>query len=150
MSDKFTNSEEYQIDDIKKLLSKIEGLKEKKHIDKIKKIIFKENQDISTTKKSTGTLLFFHNLSQSTYKKIDIFFNKLEQKQIEIITTSLSESYDRTLSDIKLVDEDEKHVVKLSNSERKIMKRKEYYNQINSDNNQDKETYTDDDIFLKN
>ena len=143
-------STEYTIDDIKKLLSKIEGLKEKKHIDKIKKIIFKENQDISTTKKSTGTLLFFHNLSQSTYKKIDIFFNKLEQKQIESITTSLSESYDRTLSDIKLVDDDEKHVVKLSNSERKIMKRKEYYNQINSDNNQDKETYTDDDIFLKN
>ena len=143
-------SVDYTIDDIKKLLSKIEGLKEKKHIEKIKKIIFKENQDISTTKKSTGTLLFFHNLSQSTYKKIDMFFNKLEQKQIESITTSLSESYDRTLSDIKLVDEDEKHVVKLSNSERKIMKRKEYYNQINSDNNQDKETYTDDDIFLKN
>ena len=143
-------SVDYTIDDIKKLLSKIEGLKEKKHIEKIKKIIFKENQDISTTKKSTGTLLFFHNLSQSTYKKIDMFFNKLEQKQIESITTSLSESYDRTLSDIKLVDDDEKHVVKLSNSERKIMKRKEYYNQINSDNNQDKETYTDDDIFLKN
>ena len=143
-------SVDYTIDDIKKLLSKIEGLKEKKHIEKIKKIIFKENQDISATKKSTGTLLFFHNLSQSTYKKIDNFFNKLEQKQIESITTSLSESYDRTLSDIKLVDDDEKHVVKLSNSERKIMKRKEYYNQINSDNNQDKETYTDDDIFLKN
>lgn len=150
MSDKITDSVDYTIDDIKKLLSKIEGLKEKKHIEKIKKIIFKENQDISATKKSTGTLLFFHNLSQSTYKKIDNFFNKLEQKQIESITTSLSESYDRTLSDIKLVDDDEKHVVKLSNSERKIMKRKEYYNQINSDNNQNKETYTDDDIFLKN
>jgi hypothetical protein len=150
MSDKITDSVDYTIDDIKKLLSKIEGLKEKKHIEKIKKIIFKENQDISATKKSTGTLLFFHNLSQSTYKKIDNFFNKLEQKQFESITTSLSESYDRTLSDIKLVDDDEKHVVKLSNSERKIMKRKEYYNQINSDNNQNKETYTDDDIFLKN
>jgi hypothetical protein len=140
-------SGEYKIDDIKKLLSKIEDLKDRKHIEKIKKIIFKENQELSSTKKSTGTLLFFHNLSQSTYKKIDNFFNKLEQKQLESITTSLSESYDKSLSDIKLVDDDEKHIVKLSNSERKIMKRKEYYNQIHSDN---KEIYTDDDIFLKN
>lgn len=141
-------SGEYKIDDIKKLLSKIENLKERKHIEKIKKIIFKENPELASTKKSSGTLLFFHNLSQSTYKKIDNFFNKLEQKQIESITNSLSESYDKTLSDIKLVDDD-KHIVKLSNSERKIMKRKEYYNQINSDNNQEKEIYTDDDIFLK-
>jgi hypothetical protein len=141
-------SGEYKIDDIKKLLSKIENLKERKHIEKIKKIIFKENPELALTKKSSGTLLFFHNLSQSTYKKIDNFFNKLEQKQIESITNSLSESYDKTLSDIKLIDDD-KHIVKLSNSERKIMKRKEYYNQINSDNNQEKEIYTDDDIFLK-
>jgi len=47
-----------------------------------------------------------------------------------------------SISDVKLVDDNDKHIVKLSNSERKIMKRKEYYNQINSDNNQD-------DIFIK-
>ena len=64
---------EYKIDDIKKLLSKIENVKEKKHLEKIKSIIFKENPNMSTTKKSSGTLLFFHNLSQITYKKLDIF-----------------------------------------------------------------------------
>lgn len=140
-------SNEYKIDDIKKLLSKIETLKDKNHIKKIKQIIFKENPELNTIKKATGTLLFFHNLSQSTYKKIDKFFNKLEIAQLESITTSLSESYERTLSDIKLVDTDENHVVKLSNSERKIMKRKEYYSQINSDSN--KESYdNNDNIFL--
>lgn len=143
------SSNEYKIDDIKKLLSKIETVKDKNHIKKIKQIIFKENPELNTINKSSGTLLFFHNLSQSTYKKIDKFFNKLEKAQLESITTSLSESYERTLSDIKLVDTDENHVVKLSNSERKIMKRKEYYNQINSDSN--KETYDkDDDIFVRN
>ena len=144
-----SSNNDYKIDDIKKLLSKIEGLKDKNHIKKIKHIIFKQNPELNTIKKSSGTLLFFHNLSQSTYKKIDNFFNKLEQKQLESITTSLSESYEKTLSDIKLVDTDEAHVVKLSNSEKKIIKRKEYYNQINSEPN--KESYlSDDDIFLKN
>ncbi len=144
------SSYEYKIDDIKKLLSKIETIKDKNHIKKIKQIIFKENPELNTIKKATGTLLFFHNLSQSTYKKIDKFFNKLEKAQLESITTSLSESYERTLSDIKLVDTDENHVVKLSNSERKIMKRKEYYNQINSDSNKEKYDNDDDDIFVRN
>lgn len=142
------SSNEYKIDDIKKLLSKIETIKDKNQIKKIKQIIFKENPELNTIKKSTGTLLFFHNLSQSTYKKLDKFFNKLEQKQLESITNSISESFDKTLSDIKLVDTDENHVVKLSNSERKIIKRKEYYNQINSDS---KESYNNsDDIFVRN
>jgi hypothetical protein len=143
------SSNEYNIDDIKKLLSKIEAIKDKNHIKKIKHIIFKENPELNTIKKSSGTLLFFHNLSKTTYKKIDKFLNKIEQQKLESITTSLSESYDKTLSDIKLIDTDENHVVKLSNSERKIMKRKEYYNQINTDSN--KESYdNNDDIFLKN
>lgn len=142
-------SHEFKIDDIKKLLSKIESLKDKNHIKKIKHIIFKENPDLNTIKKSTGTLLFFHNLSQSTYKKIDKFFNKLEKEQLESITNSLSESYDKSLSDIKLVDTDENNLVKLSNSEKKIMKRKDYYNQINSDSTPEKFD-NNDDIFIKN
>ena len=88
---------EYKIDDIKKLLTKIEQLKEKKHVEKIKEYIFKENPDIETTKKSSGTLLFFHNLTQSTYKKIDLYFIKLENEKINKITSTISESYDKTL-----------------------------------------------------
>ena len=143
---------EYKIDDIKKLLSKIEQVTEKKHIEKIKNIIFKENPDLITTKKSSGILLFFHNLSQNTYKKIDAYFIKLEKEKIESITTIISETLDET-SDIKSdkkTDEEPKHIVKLSNSEKKIMKRKEYYNQINSDNKTDDVYVSDDDIFLKN
>jgi hypothetical protein len=144
--------DEYKIDDIKKLLSKIEQVKEKKHIEKIKNIIFKENPDLTTTKKSSGTLLFFHNLTQNTYKKIDLYFLKLEKEKIESITATISDTYDAisdTKSD-KKTDDEPKHIVKLSNSEKKIMKRKEYYNQINSDNKTDDVYVSDDDIFLKN
>jgi hypothetical protein len=142
MSDK-----EYKIEDIKKILGKIEALKEKKHIEKIKAIIFKENPDLSTTKKSSGVLLFFHNLSQNTYKKLDIFFNKLEKEKLELLSASMSAN--DNLSDKNNSDNNEKHIVKLSNSERKIIKRKEYYNQINSDNKPDDVYISDDDIFLK-
>jgi hypothetical protein len=144
--------DEYKIDDIKKLLSKIEQVKEKKHIEKIKNIIFKENPELITTKKSSGTLLFFHNLTQNTYKKIDLYFLKLEKEKIESITATISDTYDAisdTKSD-KKTDDEPKHIVKLSNSEKKIMKRKEYYNQINSDNKTDDVYVSDDDIFLKN
>jgi hypothetical protein len=134
---------EYKIDDIKKLLSKIENLKERKHIEKIREIIFKENPDLSITKKSSGTLLFFHNLSQSTYKRIDNFFNKIENDKINTLTTSLSESYDKTLSDMNI---DTEPKIKLSNAEKKIIKKKEYHKQISQDN--DDVYISDDDIFL--
>jgi hypothetical protein len=152
---------EYKIEDIKKILVKIEELKEKKHIEKIKYIIFKENLNLSTTKKSSGILLFFHNLSQNTYKKLDNFFIKLEKEKLELISASMSATdnlsdrnlSDRNLSDRNLsdrnTDENERHVVKLSNSEKKLIKRKEYYKQINSDNKLDDVYISDDDIFLK-
>ena len=144
--------DEYKIDDIKKLLLKIEQVTEKKLIEKIKNIIFKENPELTITKKSSGTLLFFHNLSQNTYKKLDAYFLKLEKEKIESITATISDGLDDT-SDVKSdkkTDEEPKHIVKLSNSEKKIMKRKEYYNQINSDNKTDDVYVSDDDIFLKN
>ena len=136
---------EYKIDDIKKLLAKIEQLKEKKHIEKIKEYIFKENPDIEITKKSSGMLLFFHNLTQSTYKKIDNFFIKLENEKINKITSSLSESYDKTLSDINN-DVLSEPKIKLSNAEKKMIKKKEYHKQISQTS--DDVFVSDDDIFL--
>ena len=141
---------EYKIDDIKKLLSKIENVKEKKHLEKIKSIIFKENPNMSTTKKSSGTLVFFHNLYQITYKKLDIFFMKLEKEKLELLSASMSaqDNNSDTRTSDKYDSESQKNVVKLSNSERKIIKRKDYYNQINNTKTDDLYV-SDDDIFLK-
>jgi len=137
---------EYKIDDIKKILSKIENIKEKKHFEKIREIIFKENPDISITKKSSGTLLFFHNLTQNTYKKIDIFFNNLENDKINTLTTTLSESNEKTLSDINYKNIESEPTIKLSNAEKKIIKKKEYHKQI--EQTSDDVYISDDDIFL--
>ena len=137
-------SNQYNIEDIKKILLKIEGLKERKYIEKVKKIIFDENPDISTTKKSSGILLFFHNLTQETYKKIETFFNKLENEKINKITSTLSESYDKTLSDI---DTSSNSKIKLSNAEKKLIKKKEYHKEI--EQKTDDVYISDDDAFFK-
>jgi hypothetical protein len=137
-------SNRYNIEDIKKILSKIESLKERKHIEKVKKIIFDENPDLSTTKKSSGVLLFFHNLTQETYKKLEIFFNKLENNKINKITSTLSESYDKNLSDIEPISEPQ---IKLSNAEKKLIKKKQYHKEIEQKTN---DIYiSDDDAFFK-
>ncbi len=135
-------SSEYRIEDIKKLLTQIENLKERKHIEKVKKIIFDENPNISTTKKSSGVLLFFHNLTQETYKKLDLFFNKIQNDKMIIITSTLSESCDRTLSEL---DTNEPKI-KLSNSEKKIIKKKAYHKEI--EQKTDDIYVSDDDMFL--
>lgn len=137
-------SNQYNIEDIKKILLKIEGLKERKYIEKVKKIIFDENPDISTTKKSSGVLLFFHNLTQETYKKLESFFNKLENEKINKITSTLSESYDKTLSDI---DTTSNSKIKLSNAEKKLIKKKEYHKEI--EQKTDDIYISDDDAFFK-
>jgi hypothetical protein len=137
-------SNEYNIEDIKKILSKIECLKDRKHIEKVKKIIFDENPDLSTTKKSSGVLLFFHNLTQETYKKLETFFNKLENEKINKITSTLSESYDKTLSDI---DTTSNQKIKLSNAEKKLIKKKEYHKEI--EQKTDDVYISDDDAFFK-
>lgn len=147
---------QYNIDDIKKILLKIEGLKERKHIEKVKKIIFEENPDLSTTKKSSGVLLFFHNLTQDTYKKLEIFFNKLDNDKINKITSTLSESYDKNLSDIEPTTEPtteptseptSEPKIKLSNAEKKLIKKKQYHKEIEQTTN---DIYiSDDDAFFK-
>lgn len=138
---------EYTIEDIKVILKKIENVKEKKHIEKIKEIIYKENENLSVTKKSDGILLFFHNLNQSTYKKLDNFFDKIDNEKI-LKATSYSESLNISNSDNNTdtnQDYNSPHI-KLSNTEKKILKKKEYHKQIYSESNKD-DVYVNDEIF---
>jgi hypothetical protein len=141
---------EYTIEDIKVILKKIENVKERKHVEKIKEIIYKENENLSVTKKSDGILLFFHNLNQSTYKKLDIFFDKIDNEKI-LKATSYSESLNMSthLSISDNTDTNQEYnspQIKLSNTEKKILKKKEYHKQIYSDNNKD-DVYVNDEIF---
>jgi len=105
---------------------------------------------LSVTKKSDGILLFFHNLNQSTYKKLDGFFDKIDNEKI-LKATSYSESLNMStnisISDNNDTNQDyESPQIKLSNTEKKILKKKEYHKQIYSDTNKD-DIYVNDEIF---
>ena len=133
---------EYKIDDIKKLLKKIENVtNDRIHVEKIKEIILKENPNLSITKKSSGILLFFHNLSQNTYKRLDLYFQKLEDNKILNISSILSDNNpSSTNSDEVVLNSDDvfgSPKIKLSNNEKKILKKKQYHKDINNDNNTD-------------
>lgn len=127
---------EYSIDDIKRLLTRIENTKEKHHRKKIKDIIFKENPNLSTTKKSSGVLFFFHNLTQSTYKKLDQYFSKMDAEKIEQLSASIKDLTDDNTDDFEKSEKSAnfEEYMKLTNVEKRIIKKIEYYNQI-SDNN---------------
>jgi hypothetical protein len=137
---------EYSIEDKKKILRKIEGIKNKNNIEKIKSIIMNENPELSVTKKSNGVLMFFHNLNQSTYKKLDIFFDKLDIEKINTISATFSDN-NKSNSESDLYDSPK---IKLSNAEKKILKKKEYQTQIEQKNNNDIYVSDDDIIYKKN
>lgn len=138
---------EYSIEDKKKILRKIEGIKNQNHIEKIKNIIMNENPELSVTKKSNGILMFFHNLNKSTYKKLDLFFEKLDIEKINTISATYSDNNNISNSESELYDSPK---IKLSNSEKKILKKKEYQTQIEQKNNNDIYVSDDDVMYKKN
>lgn len=141
---------EYSIDDIKRLLTRIENTKEKNHRKKIKDIIFKENPNLSTTKKSSGVLFFFHNLSQSTYKKLDQYFSKIDSDKIEQLSTSIKDLTDNT-DDYEKSEKSSNYeeYMKLTNVEKRIIKKIEYYNQISDNNDSDIYVSSDNKVIVK-
>ncbi len=133
----------------KKLKERIEKLTEKEHIEKIKQVILKNNPDLSYTQNSSGVLLFFHNLTENTYLKLDTYLRKIDSDKIkritnltddEVVTTNLSEKI-------------QVNNIRLSSLEKNIIKKKDYYEKLKEENNVDtdiiyKSDDDDMDIFL--
>jgi hypothetical protein len=133
----------------KKLKERIEKINSKDHVEKIKQIIFKNNPDISYTQNSSGVLLFFHNLTDITYQKIDGYLKKIEFEKIKQLTTT-------NISDEDLIHQNVSenfNNIRLSSLEKNIIKKKDYYEKLKEENNVDtdviyKSDDDDMDIFL--
>ena len=122
----------------KKLKDRIEKLTDKKTLEKIRDIIFKYNPKVNVSQNSSGMLLFFHNLNEFTYNRLDYFLNKLDNDKIKVLTAS----YTDTQEDIKIKIND-KNNIKLSSIEKNLIKKKDYYDKLQEENNSNV-----DDIFL--
>jgi len=150
MSSVSSKIEKYTFEFKKKLKERIEKINSKEHVEKIKQIIFKNNPNISYTQNSSGVLLFFHNLTELTYQKIDTYLKKIEFEKIKQITTTNISDEDFITQN---VSENFNINIRLSSLEKNIIKKKDYYEKLKEENNVDtdiiyKSDDDDMDIFL--
>ncbi len=117
---------------------------------KIKEIIFHENPEIEHQKTNQGYLMYFQNLTNSTYHKIDKFLNKLDlekQRRVSLLNNSSTnvDQYGSTSITLSSDDPDNYDVtrtrLRYSNCERKIIKKREYDSSNNINNESSNENH---------
>jgi len=142
----------FTLDDKKKLKAKIEKNNSREMIEKIKNIILKNNPQLSYTQNSSGVLLFFHNLTNETYEKIDLLLKKHDAEKIKSIEILSDEKSSITLDKISNLKEPPQNNNRLSSLEKNIIKKKDYYEKLKEENNCDVDVIyrsdDDPDIFL--
>jgi hypothetical protein len=117
------------------LVRKINKIKKKDYLLNIFKIILKDNKDF--TENNNGVFIFFHNLTDETYEKLEMYVNyifKLHQKNT---TSELSDTIKN--SDIVSTLENKKEIFissNLSNKEKSLLRRKKYEEYITCNQNQ--------------
>lgn len=142
----------FTLDDKKKLKGKIEKINSRDMIEKIKNIILKNNPQLSYTQNSSGVLLFFHNLTNETYEKIELLLKKNDAEKIKSIEILSDEKSSITLDKISNLKEPLQNNNRFSSLEKNIIKKKDYYEKLKEENNCDLDViYKSDDepdIFL--
>lgn len=123
-------STKYSIDEKKRLAEKIEKTQNKERIDKIKKIIFKENPDVSVTKNSSGMLIYFHNLTDRTYTKILKVFEDAEYSKISTLKKNITDANDLLMTEVGDLTIETENRYRLSNKEKNLLKRSQYEKDI--------------------
>ena len=109
---------------------------------------------MSYTQNSSGVLLFFHNLTDITYQKLDMYLKKIEFEKIKQLTTTNISDEDIDAVEIVPPNVSENiNNIRLSSLEKNIIKKKDYYEKLKEENNVDtdiiyKSDDDDMDIFL--
>lgn len=141
--------EKYSFESKKKLKERIEKLTERENIEKIKQLIFKNNPNLSYTQNSSGILLFFHNLTDDTYNKIDLFLRRIDNQKVKQITSTYTEEDDTITATAEFSDSYTNNI-RLSSLEKNIIKKKDYYEKLKEENNVDTDIiYKSDDDDLE-
>ena len=115
------------------LVKKINKIKKKEYLINIFKIITSENKDY--TENTNGVFIFFHNLSDDTYEKLETYVNyiyKLHSKNnqnINVLSDSLNSI---NVSELLEISSSATDVNKnLSNKEKMLLRRRNYEEYIN-------------------
>lgn len=130
----------YSYDQKKKLAAKIQGIKKKENLIEIFKIVHEDNPQF--TENHNGVFMFFDKLENTTYYKIEKFLNKLKRKNDGPDQSSITSSECKSEKAEYTPYADEEFPaqtnmepkLKYSNTERSLIKRKQYDKNINIDN----------------
>ncbi len=117
------------------LVKKINKIKKKDYLINIFKIITKDTKDFSEN--NNGIFIFFHNLSDETYEKLDVYVNYIYKIYYKNNNSEISDIIN--ISDIKTTVDNKKEILlqnNLSNKEKTLLKRKKYEEYINYNQNQ--------------
>jgi hypothetical protein len=124
-------NEVYGYDKKKKLADRISKLKNKEDMVKIVEIIKKDNVNI--TENANGVFMFFNKLDNNTYYKIEAYL-----KSCRISNNSTNTFSDINTSEKSCTEEniqEDESVIKYSNREKNLIKRKRYNDLINNEHN---------------
>lgn len=139
-----SDTSKFSHDKKKKLADRISKIKKKSDLEKIFEIVYEENKQV--TENNNGIFMYFHNLSNETYMKLEAFLDKNSKKK----DNKMSEEHD-TLSEkefVSYVQEDgfnNDQKMKLSNKEKIIVKRILYDDTLAKSNNLDDDILIDSD-----
>jgi hypothetical protein len=107
------------------LVKKINKIKKKEYLLNIFKIIIKDNKDFSEN--NNGIFIFFHNLTDETYEKLEMYVNYIYKLHFKNNNSELSDTIKN--SDIISTLENKKEILlsnNLSNKEKSLLRRKKY------------------------
>jgi hypothetical protein len=136
-------TKESKYDYSKKLLlvRKINKIKKKEYLLNIFKIILKDNKDFSEN--NNGVFIFFHNLTDETYEKLEMYVNyifKLHQKNTNSeFSDSIKNSDIISSLPLDTFNDNKKEILissNLSNKEKSLLRRKKYEEYITCNQNQ--------------
>jgi hypothetical protein len=123
------------------LVKKINKIKKKDYLLNIFKIILKDNKDFSEN--NNGVFIFFHNLTDETYEKLEMYVNYIFKLHHKNLNTELSDSIRNSdiISSIAIgnIGDNKKEIhiaSNLSNKEKSLLRRKKYEEYITCNQNQ--------------
>ncbi len=130
----YSNNKIYDHNDKLKLVTRINKIKKKKYLFQILNLIKVDNDVYNIN--SNGLFIFFHNLTNSTYAKIEKYvnhiYNKHTQTKISVATNEYTQS-GRIISDYDFMDDLNSNIyASLSNKEKMILRKKNYDDHLNN------------------
>lgn len=126
--------EDFSFERKQRLAAKINDMRDKTVLKKIKDIIFANNPNITARKSGGGYLMYFQNYTNETYHKIERLLNKIEIEKLEQQTKTITETSDQ----FALSSEDptsdynmSRTRLRYSNREKRLIRRCQYEDIIN-------------------